>query len=83
MEETIKKMVSDFTGVEPAAVFGVGAGVPEEEKEIGPFSKDRYKHLVQIVRDYGYPIEKHFYTTKDHYINCVFRICGPRGTTAE
>lgn len=35
---------------------------------------------MEIVKDYGYPIEKHYYKTKDHYINCVFRISGPRGT---
>ena len=44
--------------------------------------KDKYKTFVEIVRDHNYPIEKHFYTTKDHYINCVFRISGPRGTSA-
>lgn len=44
--------------------------------------KDKYKTFIEIVRDSNYPIEKHFYTTKDHYINCVFRISGPRGTTA-
>jgi len=44
--------------------------------------KDKYKTFVEIVRDNNYPIEKHFYTTKDYYINCVFRISGPRGTTA-
>ena len=38
---------------------------------------------MKAVRDYGYPIERHFYTTKDNYINCVFRVSGPRGTTAE
>ena len=38
---------------------------------------------MRVVRDYGYPIERHFYTTKDNYINCIFRISGPRGTTAE
>jgi len=32
-----------------------------------------------MVTDYGYPIEKHFYETADHYINCVHRISGPRG----
>ena len=44
--------------------------------------KDHYKTFVEIVRDCNYPIEKHFYTTKDHYINCVFRISGPRGSNA-
>lgn len=36
-----------------------------------------------VIRDHGYPCEKHFFTTKDHYINCVFRISGPRGSTAK
>lgn len=44
--------------------------------------KDKYKNLMEMVIDYDYPIEKHFYTTKDGYINCVFRISGPRGTSA-
>jgi hypothetical protein len=44
--------------------------------------KDKYKTLMEMVRDYDYPIEKHFYETKDNYINCVFRISGPRGTKA-
>lgn len=35
---------------------------------------------MEMVRDYGYPLEKHFYETKDNYINCVFRIRGPRGS---
>jgi len=38
---------------------------------------------MEMVMDYEYPIEKHFYTTADGYINCVFRISGPIGTTAE
>jgi hypothetical protein len=37
---------------------------------------------MEMVVDYDYPIEKHFYTTSDGYINCVFRISGPRGTQA-
>ena len=45
--------------------------------------KDRYKNLMMVVRDQGYPMERHYYTTKDNYINCAFRISGPRGTTAE
>jgi len=44
--------------------------------------KDKYKTLMEMVRDYDYPIEKHYYETKDNYINCVFRISGPRGTKA-
>ena len=35
-----------------------------------------------MVTDHGYPIEKYFYTTADGYINCVYRISGPRGTKA-
>jgi len=45
--------------------------------------KDKYKSLIEMVSDYDYPIEKHFYETKDKYINAVFRISGPRGTTAQ
>ena len=45
--------------------------------------KDKYKTLMEMVRDYDYPIEKHFYETKDNYVNCVFRISGPRGTKAQ
>ena len=44
--------------------------------------KDKYKKFMEMVIDYGYPIEKHCYTTEDGYINTVFRISGPRGTTA-
>ena len=39
--------------------------------------KDKYKTFMEMVIDYDYPIEKHFYTTEDGYINCVFRISGP------
>ena len=35
-----------------------------------------------MVKGYDYPIEKHYYTTEDGYINCVFRINGPKGTKA-
>lgn len=41
---------------------------------------DKYKTIIELCRDYDYPIEKHFYYTKDHYINTVFRISGPRHT---
>jgi hypothetical protein len=44
--------------------------------------KDKYKTFFELVKDYDYPIEKYFYETKDNYINCVFRISGPRGTQA-
>jgi len=47
------------------------------------YKKDKYKTLMQLVKDHDYPIEKHFYTTEDGYINTVFRISGPRGTTAQ
>ena len=33
---------------------------------------------MSIVKDHGYRIEKHFYETKDNYINCAFRIPGPK-----
>ena len=41
---------------------------------------DKLKSLMQIVKDYGFPIEQHFYETEDGYINRVFRISGPRGS---
>ena len=33
-----------------------------------------------IQEKLGYPLEKHFYTTKDGYINSVYRIPGVKGT---
>ena len=55
----------------------------EESLETKPHEKDDcHKSLLEMVTDYGYPIEKHFYETEDHYINCVHRISGPRGTKA-
>jgi len=44
---------------------------------------DKKKSIMQIAKDYGYPIEQHFYETEDGYINRVFRISGPRGTTPQ
>ena len=41
-----------------------------------------HKSLLELITDYDYPIEKHFYETKDYYINCVHRISGPRHTKA-
>jgi hypothetical protein len=41
------------------------------------------KSLMEMISDYDYPIEKHYYTTKDDYINCVFRIPGHRGQTVQ
>ena len=32
---------------------------------------DKMKSLMEMISDYDYPIEKHYYTTKDDYINCV------------
>lgn len=57
----------------------------EEEKEINTdgTKKDRYKCLMSVIKDHGYPCEKHFITTEDNYINCAYRISGPRGTNAE
>jgi endonuclease III len=52
------------------------------QQKIG-FNKDKYKDLNQIVRNLNYPFEKHYYNTADDYINCVFRINGPRGTNAK
>ena len=44
---------------------------------------DHHKTLIQMIRDYDYPIEKHVYETKDGYYNTVHRISGPRGTIAS
>jgi len=55
----------------------------DEERDGASGKKDRYKSLMMVVRGHGYPFEKHYITTEDNYINCVFRISGPRGTTAE
>ena len=41
---------------------------------------DKYKSLIEMVSDYDYPIEQHFYETQDGYINRVHRIAGPRGS---
>ena len=41
---------------------------------------DRYKNMMTAVKGHGYHIEKHFYKTADDYINCVFRIPGPKNT---
>ena len=47
------------------------------------YTSDKYKTLMQMVKEYNYPIEKHFYETEDGYINCLFRISGPRYSTAQ
>jgi len=62
-------------------VNSITNGVEDIGKSL-TLKKDKYKTLMEMVVDYDYPIEKHFYTTEDGYINCVFRISGPRGTTA-
>jgi hypothetical protein len=54
--------------------------VPTENAN--PKTKDKYKKIFEVIRDHGYPIERHFYETEDGYINCVHRISGPRGTNA-
>ena len=41
---------------------------------------DRYKNFMGVARGHGYAVEKHFYTTEDDYINCAFRLPGPRGS---
>ena len=60
-------------------------GDNEEEKHqaAAEVQKDRYKPLFVSIRENGYPVEKHFYETEDSYINCVFRISGPKGTDAK
>ena len=45
--------------------------------------KDKYCTLMQMVKKYNYPIEKHTYMTEDFYYNTVFRISGPKGTSAR
>lgn len=52
-------------------------------KESFTYDKDKYKTLQKMVTDYGYPFEKHFVETEDGYINCLTRISGPKGTTAQ
>lgn len=52
------------------------------EQKLSKPKKDKHKTFVEMVRDYDYPIEKHIYKTEDDYYNTVFRISGPRGTTA-
>eukprot|EP00347_Sterkiella_histriomuscorum_P002574 403367625 len=44
---------------------------------------DTYKNINQIVRSHGYPFEKHFYETKDGYINTVIRIAGGKGSDMQ
>ena len=44
---------------------------------------DRYKNFVSAAKTHGYEVERHYYSTADDYINCAFRIPGPRGTTFE
>lgn len=46
-------------------------------------TKDKYLTLMQMVKKYNYPIEKHVYMTEDFYYNTAFRINGPRGTNAK
>ena len=45
--------------------------------------KDRYKKFMSAAKGHGYPVEKHFYRTRDDYINCAFRISGPKGHGAK
>jgi gastric triacylglycerol lipase len=44
---------------------------------------DGRKTINQIVKDRGYPFEKHFYETEDGYINMVIRISGPKGSLKQ
>jgi len=48
-----------------------------------PKKDDKFKTLIEMVSDYGYPMEKFFYETDDMYINCVHRIKAKRGTKIE
>jgi pimeloyl-ACP methyl ester carboxylesterase len=53
----------------------------EDVQNIFSFKKDKYKTLLRIITDYGFPFEKHYYETQDEYINCLHRISGPKETT--
>ena len=51
------------------------------------WAHDQAKKAVQtptprrlIEEKLGYPLERHVYTTKDGYINTVYRIPGPKGS---
>lgn len=37
---------------------------------------------MTVVKDHNYPIEKHYVNTEDGYILCMFRISGPKGSSA-
>lgn len=41
-----------------------------------PQPRDKDRSIYQLVKDYGYPYEMHFYETEDGYINKVIRISG-------
>jgi hypothetical protein len=53
----------------------------EDVQNIFSYKKDKYKTLQRIIKDYGYPFERHYYETQDDYINCLHRISGPKGST--
>ena len=36
---------------------------------------------MAVAKGHGYAVERHFYETEDGYINCAFRLPGPRGNT--
>jgi lysosomal acid lipase/cholesteryl ester hydrolase len=78
----MEKYINDFTRKFEETSKVVGEKAKAFKRQLS-YDKDKYKGLMQMVRDYGYPIEKHFYNTQDDYINCVFRINGRRGTKAK
>lgn len=51
------------------------------KKKKGVKETIQYPSLRRFISEkLGYPLEKHIYTTKDGYINSVYRIPGLKGT---
>ena len=61
----------------------VDLGKVDPVKQISKQKLDKLLSIMQLVKSYGYPIERHQYTTEDGYMNTAFRINGPRGTHAR
>ena len=72
MNEVMKKKAKEM-----------GVNYEQAKKHYLEEKGDKHLNLMQMVKKYGYPIERHQYTTEDNYTNTVFRISGPRGTNAE
>ena len=57
-------------------------GYFQEKKQ--DLANKAYPTLRKMVQEqFGYPFEKHTYQTEDGYINSVYRIAGPKGTTPK